>query len=708
MELSKEKVLNKAKKFDFNFDLRKVRLYLLLFFTLTMPLVIYLGNTEYGYTKTIYTYVYISFLLLVWTVELLIDKEKKVALTELSTPVGLLLLSGLLSMINAPSKGVVLQSLALLVYFYLVYLLVANTVQTEAEGKYLLFALITSALGATIYGTLQFYGIARGAHGYSGGASNIISVMGNQNYLGGFISYLFIPALILIFITRSKAIKTYLIIALGLFFFLLFPIGARGAWLSIAMGSLVFSALSLYYKPVENFRKIKLTLLVILLVLLLAYLFASSPGPLNSVLSFSAPKSEDPSWGVFTPVVRPVYRQLVKKGGARVEDWYISWEMFKDHPFTGIGLGNYKIKFLEYRARLLNTERGKDFGEHIPRGAQAHNEYVQFAAELGIVGVIFIFASLLLLFVNVFQKAISPDSNSTRLLGFALIAGIFGFLVHSTVSFPAHLPASSFAFVAFLGILNSGAFDKGDYGINFSEPSRYLVFGLIAVFVVTVSVFAYRDWKANILMGKGKNQIEYGNYRLAKENLRDSLKLDFRPRQTYYFLGVSERETGNTEKAIEYFEKSIGQFEPYNVFLQLGTLYLKQGNLEKSEKYLQRFLSTGPKTSLKAQAKYFLATIAVRQEKLDKAESLIEEALTSNPNYVRAKVLMGDIARFKDNFSEARKAWKDSLKLINERLKRIEERLSGEVQLNEIGELESQKESLKQLKNDVEEKLGNE
>ena len=359
MNLSKERVLETAEKLAPGF--RGVRLILLFFFTLTMPLVIYLGNTEYGYTKTIYTFVYISFLALVWLAEIILNEDKEISLTGLSIPIGLLLFSGLLSLINAPSKGVVLQSLGLLVYFYLTYLLIVNTVETNREAHYLLIALITSGLGATIYGLLQYLGVVRGAHGFSGGAGSIISVMGNQNYLAGFISYIFIPAFAIILISRSKAIKTFLVLSLGLFFFLLFPIGARGAWLSLVFASLVFGAGFLYYKPIDDLRKLWLTLLVIVLVLFLAYILASPPGPLNSVLSYSAQGDGNPTWGVFTPVVRPLMKQLVEKGGARVEDWYIGLEMLKDHPLVGIGLGNYKVKFLEYRSRFLASERGQDF-----------------------------------------------------------------------------------------------------------------------------------------------------------------------------------------------------------------------------------------------------------------------------------------------------------------------------------------------------------
>jgi len=703
MNLSKERVLETAEKLAPGF--RQVRFGLLLFFTLTMPLVIYLGNTEYGYTKTIYTFVYISFLTLVWLAELIFNDEEEISLTGLSIPIGLLVFSGLLSLVNAPSKGVVLQSLGLLVYFYLIYLLIVNTIETKREANYLLITLITSGFGATIYGLLQYLGVVRGARGFSGGAGSIISVMGNQNYLAGFLSYIFIPAFAIILISRSKSIKTYLVLALGLFFFLLFPIGARGAWLSLVFASLVFGAGLLYYKPIDNLRKLWLTLLVIVLVLFLAYIFASAPGPLNSVLSYSAQEDGEASWGIFTPVVRPLIKQLVEKGGARVEDWYIGLEMLKDHPLVGIGLGNYKVKFLEYRGRFLTSERGQGFGEFIPRGAQAHNEYLQFTAELGIIGLIAIITSIAILVINVFSRIRSSNQWTSRILGLALAGGVVGYLIHSAVSFPAHLPASSFALVTFLGVINSGAFGKPEYRVKLSGITRYLVIALAFAFLISVTVFAYRDWRANVLMGEGKKQIQYGNYYVAKERLQKSRSLDFQPRQTYYFLGVTERELGNEAQAIDYFEKSLGQFEPYNLYLQLGTLYQSQGQLDKAEESLRVFLSLGAEESLKTKAKYFLSVIAIQKNQVEKAEKLLAEVLSSDPKFERGIILQGDIANFRGNEAKAREKWQRALDVINEKLSRVNNRLSGEIKLEDLAELRSQKERLTRHKKQITNKL---
>ena len=53
---------------------------------------------------------------------------------------------------------------------------------------------------------------------------------------------------------------------------------------------------------------------------------------------------------------------------------------------VGIGLGNYKLNFLSYKADFLSTPRGQDYSFYIPRAAQAHNDYVQALAEVGLLG----------------------------------------------------------------------------------------------------------------------------------------------------------------------------------------------------------------------------------------------------------------------------------------------------------------------------------
>ncbi|MFP4588610.1 MAG: O-antigen ligase family protein [Candidatus Acetothermia bacterium] len=689
-----------------SFPFRKFRLWLLAFYVLTMPLVIYLPNTEYGYTKTIYTVVYISFLLFLWAGEALVHRRMSISFTSLSIPFSILLLVGFASIISAASVGTVLQSLAMLVYFFFVYLLIANTVRSVEEAKILLIAILLAAFSATIYGGLQYLGVVRGKHGLSPRVDNIITTMGNQNYLAGFLAYLFFPGVGVLVLAKGKVVRGMLAVVLAFTFVILFPIGARGAWLALVVSALFFLTGVLWFSVTDQLRDNRKWILFLLVLLALAYLFVGAPSPLNSVVSLPEDSSQSlGSWGALSPVIQPLITELVKKGGARVEDWYVAWEMLKDHPFFGVGLGNYKIKFLDYRARFLQTPRGENFGEFIPRAVQAHNEYVQFVAELGLVGCFAILFSFVFLLWAGLKRIFNAQSQRARLLGIVAFSGCLGFLAHSTVSFPLHLPASSLSFILLLGILHSPAVADSQFEVTFRPPDLYFLLVPVLIFAVTISVFAYRDWRANILMNKGVTQMKYGNYHLARDYLQDSLIKDFQPRHTYYYLGVVERNLGNSDRALEYFTRSTDQFVDYKLYLHLGTLWLEEEEYEKARSALKHFISTGPKRENLVEAKYFLAVIDLRQGKPSEAEEMLEQVLEEDPKYHRAEVLMGDIASSRGNPEQALEHWEKALDIIQSELDRITDQLQGDLSLDRYSELTERKEFLTQQKEQVQDKV---
>ena len=672
-----------------------------------MPLVIYLPNTEYGYTKTIYSFVYLSFVLLFWVLESVLKKRFDFSLTKLAAPFSIVLVAGLFSLINASSAGVVLQSLGLLVYFFVFYLLVANTVEDRGDAELLVVSLVVAALGAGLYGFLQYLGLVAGAEGLQAGATNIISTMGNQNYLGGFLSYLFLPAFVFFLISDLKVLRFFILSVLGLSFFILFPIGSRGAWLSLVIGVICFGFGIAYFKLVEVFRDRKTWIVLFLVLLVLVYLIVAAPGPLNTVLAF--PSSEQGNSGGFlgflSQVIQPLRRELVEQGGARIEDWLIGWKMVQEHPGFGIGLGHYKIHFLDYRAKLLQSEMGESFGGYIPRGAQAHNEYMQLLAEIGFVGMGALSLAFLTVILFSWRRISSTSDKYDRLIGLSFLASIFGFFAHSAVSFPLHLPASVLVFSLGLGILHSSIYGRPGMRITLGKVKTYLVVFLILVFSISVSVLAYQDWRANILRGKGVTQMKYGNYRVARGYLLDSIAKDFRPRHTYFYLGVVERQLGNPEQALQYFEKCQPHFNPYKLQLHLGTLYMQLGKLEQAEQTLTKFIHMGPEKADRLEARYFLASLALRRDNYSEARRRVDQILEENPDFHRARILLGDLHYAREEFTKAKQNWQQALELIENKVDQIKRNLSGNLSLDRYNRLRSERESLKQQKKGVQEKL---
>jgi O-antigen ligase len=75
-----------------------------------------------------------------------------------------------------------------------------------------------------------------------------------------------------------------------------------------------------------------------------------------------------------SPLAEPSFR-------GRASELLVGWMMFRDHPIGGVGLENYPVYYLEYSRRL-----GLD-----PRLEQrdAHNLYLEVAAETGLAGLAF-------------------------------------------------------------------------------------------------------------------------------------------------------------------------------------------------------------------------------------------------------------------------------------------------------------------------------
>ncbi len=129
----------------------------------------------------------------------------------------------------------------------------------------------------------------------------------------------------------------------------------------------------------------------------------------------------------------------------RVDIWRATWEMFKDHPFAGVGMGGYWAAIPQYH----NAS-----GEYVPQ--QAHNDYLELIASGGLVG-----ACLFLCFVFVLLRraraALHGEDAPRRAAALGALAGLFGVAVHSLFDFGLHMTANAALFVALLVIATAHA-----------------------------------------------------------------------------------------------------------------------------------------------------------------------------------------------------------------------------------------------------------
>jgi O-antigen ligase len=140
------------------------------------------------------------------------------------------------------------------------------------------------------------------------------------------------------------------------------------------------------------------------------------------------------------------YGGLASKGQAAALEgrgpiWRETLHLIAAYPAFGCGLGNYETAFLRYQASVVDRVF-----------TYAHNDYLQIAAELGVVG--FLIAAVLWLpvFARAFRAASQGPDRTTRYLGLGCAGAITAIGLHSLADFNMYVPANALALAWICGI----------------------------------------------------------------------------------------------------------------------------------------------------------------------------------------------------------------------------------------------------------------
>lgn len=141
----------------------------------------------------------------------------------------------------------------------------------------------------------------------------------------------------------------------------------------------------------------------------------------------------------------------------RRDIWRATWEMFKDHPAAGVGLGGYWVAVSRYH---------EGSGRAVPQ--QAHNDYLELLASGGVIGFAMAVAFVYLL-VRWARARLREGTPFARAAALGALAGLFGVAVHSLVEFGLHVPANALAAAALVAV--AAAEVRGSKGGEISQKT---------------------------------------------------------------------------------------------------------------------------------------------------------------------------------------------------------------------------------------------
>jgi O-antigen ligase len=143
----------------------------------------------------------------------------------------------------------------------------------------------------------------------------------------------------------------------------------------------------------------------------------------------------------------------------RLALWRETIPLVSEYRFLGCGLGGFESVFLKHQAVATNF-----------RVEFAHNDYLQYLAELGLVGFSILAAILVGLLVQTLRGAVGFGNESSRLLLIACAGGFVAILLHSVVDFNMYIPANAMTLAWIAGLASGTACPQ--IGMQCSKSSR--------------------------------------------------------------------------------------------------------------------------------------------------------------------------------------------------------------------------------------------
>ncbi len=266
----------------------------------------------------------------------------------------------------------------------------------------------------------------------------------------------------------------------------------------------------------------------------------------------------------------------------RLYHWINTLPMIRDHALVGVGIGNWTVFYPDYYGAVWLDSiaaGGRD------RLQNAHNDYLEIFAELGLVGMV------LVLWVAL--RIVRVWWSLRRGVPGLLIVGPVGFAVLATSAFPMAVPGSLMLLMLYIALLERSrrpAVD--DARVEGGGGSRQLVaICAVALCLLCICVFNYRLYRAERLhlraLSAHDSRIrDFEHSAVAVQALQQWLP--WRLRESV-LLVAGWRDTERHELLISHLERALVAY-PYDTRLlrALSSLHMQAGRHERALDYLLR------------------------------------------------------------------------------------------------------------------------
>ncbi|MDP8243487.1 MAG: O-antigen ligase family protein [Candidatus Hinthialibacter antarcticus] len=392
-----------------------------------------------------------------------------------------------------------------------------------------------------------------------------------------------------------------------------------------------------------------------------------SLGALFIVVLFAVwmmPRSEFVNQNVFGRFTTS-YQDLMTGTYPRV--WWMSLQMVKDKPLTGVGFASWMQQYPEYQSEWFEAHPRTSIGLP-PVGSitqRAHNDYFQAWAELGLPGLL-----LMIWLFTVHLRCIGQLLYDKRsLLGIFAATATLATMTRALFGFPFHEAPASCLFIANWALVAHLASPKfrewsPDWLTKLAAPQKWAMgaVGVVAFFITAMPVYQYMlaDYLAK-LHGRygvaaanltaegdrdGANQwLEWGYLSLQR-----SIEIAPELGSNRYILAIDTYERGKlasdveqVRRSIELFEETLKSYTYYGVYTYLGQAYLwaweHSQSPEDAEKAIQAFTASSKIMPTDEDVLSWLALALGKTGRTEEGLYFVSELTLKFPGFVERSLL---------------------------------------------------------------------
>ena len=484
-----------------------------LFYTLFFltPLLLWPYTSEvFEFNKMMFVYLLTVLIASVWAIRSFLNKKFEIVRTPLDIPILLFLASQIISTVISINPHTSLWGyysrfhgglMSTVSYITLYYALVTHFHGENKAIKNLLIAILSSAAIISLYAVLEHFGIDKDIW-VQDVQNRVFSTLGQPNWLSAFLVAL-LPLSLFQIVSSAKNNHRFLYACLSLLY--LIAIIFTKSQSGIAATAVVL-VLFLIITAIQKKKSLLLLAFIPLLTLVLVFKGDSVLRTLSSLNKIN------PFYSDTITIITEENKTRI--GGSdsmaiRRVVWEGALKLGLKYPLFGTGVETFGYSYYAVRPVAHNLTSESDFLYN-----KAHNEYLNFLATTGFVGLftyLFLIGSILYLFLN--KKTDHHDLRFPLLLGFVsiLITNYIGFSVVNIALFFFLYPA------IYISLINKNTLLSRK--LNLDSTIGIIIVSILAIWAI---IGLSRAWRADIAYNKGKGNLDEAE-RAVKLNPREPI-----------------------------------------------------------------------------------------------------------------------------------------------------------------------------------------